>query len=149
MPVIAFVLLAVSVSYGHTQSSTWRVVVDGAKTPSLISDTDARRHFVVSLASPDVAQTEAVVSALTKRLALSQGERRVLLEIAENARVALSAAQEPRGDGHVHRDAAAQHRVLDELYQKIVNSVEPATRGRIDAFVATHVKTRVKVYAFQ
>ena len=155
------VLTAAVVSHSVVRAqlplSQLTVAVDGAKTPDLIPDALAYDHFLKAISTPIAASPQHVGArnALLARMRLSQTDGRALilaltgvwdeLNRIDVARRSAPSALDPAG--HTRNDLATRERaLLDSAKSNLLSALSPEGAQRVDAFVRTHVKRRIKVY---
>lgn len=161
---LVMVLLAVCASSpaqhsGH--SGTLPVAVDGSKTPGLIPDQLAYRHFLMALAEPQSANPEAIArrSALLATTGLSAGDQQALVSALNGLRERLDAnylateqaatddsLAEPEKTAAITTLRAQENLLLDGLASGLKTELSYDGWLRLDAYVKDHVKRRIVIY---
>jgi hypothetical protein len=132
------------------------LVIDGDKTPDLIPDELAYRHFIAATAvaanaTPnDLARREFMLT----RAGLSKEERRVFVAAVTNVREDLDQLdQERRLNTRVALDRDAlqglkqrRNQVFADAHERLQCTLDKGTMARIDAHVREHVKKRIRIF---
>lgn len=132
------------------------IIVDGSVTPEQIPDVLAYQHFLTTIAahrSPS-AQEQARQAAQVLPIGLSSADQQALIAGLTSLRDQLDAIESARAKITASGSAAAQ---LSDLNAQASAAVAKARTGllqaltpdgvsRIDHYVQTHVKPRIKIY---
>jgi hypothetical protein len=131
---------------------TLPVLVDGAKTPDLISDDLAYRHFIEAIAvgdKPSLAEYERRESLLNQTQ-LSQFDRQALILSLQTLREDLDRVdQDARNAGmaETSTDFSGQRRTLLENARiRLATALSEDGQNRLAAFVQRHVKRHIVIY---
>jgi hypothetical protein len=139
---------------------TLPVAVDGARTPDRIPDDVAYRLFLTAMAlppEPSPARFEAREAMLT-RAGLSSEDRAAFVDGLEGLKQGLDEVSRQRNqfgaNSQLSPDARTKYLTLKaretelvvEARSRVERLLSSDGRTRLDAFIRTHVKTRVKIF---
>jgi hypothetical protein len=128
--------------HAHGARPVLSLAIDGSSNPELISDERAYAHFLAAIAENPQAMNAALRKAAVDppdRVAFARalGSLREELTSLENRRSAGGSAQQ------FHEDRG---KALRNARTRVGFALSPAGYGRLDAYVKTEVKRRIKVY---
>jgi hypothetical protein len=133
------------------------LVIDGSKTPELISDSIAFGHF----ARATLAPTDSPDEALTRQrlmlapLQLSDSDRETLLQTIQVVRENLDridaqrrvvSASSAEGRASIVRLSDEQAQLFEGARRHLDRTLTPAGSGRLNAHLRGEVKRRIKAY---
>ena len=132
------------------------VIVDGSKTPDQIPDELAYQHYLKAIsAHPDpLPQERDRQAAQLNALNLSSSDRRALIAVLASLRTQLDLIENTRRSIRPGPAGAAQLSDLNIQENTLLTTALGNLRAsmtldgsyRLDQFVKTHVKARIKIY---
>jgi hypothetical protein len=132
------------------------LAVDGAKTPHLVPDRLAFHHLIVATA---VASTPAPGELARREFMLSQAglssqDRNVfaiaLTSVKDRLNEIEAERRSPRAaPGSSDQLRARQNRLLDDAHARIRAALNADALNRLDHYVNTHVKSRIRIFGEQ
>lgn len=131
--------------------------VDGAKTPELVPDDVAYRHFIMAAAAPDNPTSEEASrrAGYVARLGLSADDRGRALSALRSVRDNLDALKREQAlltDNSPESRAARmviknkKDAILKDAVTRLRSSVSAEGSNRVHTFVLEHVKRHVRIY---
>jgi len=119
-----------------------QLIVDGQKTPELISDALAYKHFLgATSVSTTPSENELTVQRLLlDRVGLSDEDRRRFMGVAKELRQRISESGSPLA-------LEAQRQLVDDARRRLLAELTPEGFRRIDLHVTQYTKRRIKVYS--
>jgi hypothetical protein len=139
----------------RTGSSALPLTVDGAKTPELVPDSVAYRHFVMALAEREDAAESRLErrNARLNELGLSTKDRASLLTALRTVRERLDRIAEDRksiGSSGSSPAMAALRLEHDEVVGGAVDRIKTFLsqlgRARVETYLREHVKRNIVIY---
>ena len=138
---------------GHAVASALPVMVDGSKSPELISNELAYRHFILSVAehaNPSEMELERRASRL-RPIGLNEQDKQLLTLALSNLREELDAVNNNRlpagGDvTNLTTFLNTERSSLDSARRAIKGKISAQGQVLLDAFVFLNVKKGIVIY---
>ena len=128
--------------HAHGAGPALTLAIDGRSNPELISDERAYAHFLVAM-----AQNPQAMNAALRKAAVDPSDRVAFARALGSLKEELTSLENRRSaGGSAQRFLEDRGTALRNAHARVGFALSPTGYGRLDAYVRTEVKRRIKVY---